>query len=122
MPTRCLQAQKKPHRETRKDMTQRTSQKGEKQNHARAKSVEAANRGWMSEKYLPPADQVKCFFLTSPFIEPAKGIPVAMPGIIRNLGFRQRLVQPTAVIKEISACRSPHEPSEVREWNSKKGD
>src|SRR5580658_11011087 len=71
MPTRCLQAQKKPHRETRKDMTQRTSQKGEKQNHARAKSVEAANRGWMSEKYLPPADQVKCFFLTSPFIEPA---------------------------------------------------
>jgi hypothetical protein len=25
----------------------------------------------MSEKYLPPADQVKCFFLTSPFIEPA---------------------------------------------------
>ncbi len=25
----------------------------------------------MSEKYLPPADQAKCFFLTSPFIEPA---------------------------------------------------
>jgi hypothetical protein len=25
----------------------------------------------MSEKYLPQADQVKCFFLTSPFIEPA---------------------------------------------------
>jgi hypothetical protein len=42
-----------------------------KQNHARAKSVAAANRGWMSEKYLPPADQEKCFLLTSPFIEPA---------------------------------------------------
>lgn len=27
----------------------------------------------MSEKHLPPADQVKCFLLTSPFIEPAKG-------------------------------------------------
>jgi hypothetical protein len=26
----------------------------------------------MSEKYLPQADQVKCFFLTSPFIEPAQ--------------------------------------------------
>jgi hypothetical protein len=67
-----LQAQKKPHRGTQKDMTPRTSQKGEKQNHARAKCVAAANRGWMSEKYLPQADQVKCFFLTSPFIEPAE--------------------------------------------------
>jgi hypothetical protein len=58
-------------------MTPRTSQKGEKQNHVRAKCVAAANRGWMSEKYLPQADQVKCFFLTSPFIEPAvfKGAP-----------------------------------------------
>jgi hypothetical protein len=26
----------------------------------------------MSEKYLPPADPVRCFFLTSPFIEPGK--------------------------------------------------
>ncbi|MGA2834316.1 MAG: hypothetical protein ABSE55_14705, partial [Terracidiphilus sp.] len=40
-------------------------------NHARAKYVAAANRGWMSVKTLPPADQVKCFYLTSPFIEPA---------------------------------------------------
>jgi hypothetical protein len=29
----------------------------------------AANRDWMSEKHLPPADQGMCFFLTSPFIE-----------------------------------------------------
>ncbi|MGA9671706.1 MAG: hypothetical protein WBQ94_21020, partial [Terracidiphilus sp.] len=42
-----------------------------KQNHALEKGIAAANRGWMSEKYLPPADQAKCFFLTSPFIEPA---------------------------------------------------
>jgi hypothetical protein len=27
----------------------------------------------MSKKYLPPAGQEKCFFLTSPFIEPARG-------------------------------------------------
>jgi hypothetical protein len=57
---------------TRKNMTPRTSHKGEKQNHALEKCIAAANRGWMSEKYLPPADQAKCFFLTSPFIEPAK--------------------------------------------------
>jgi hypothetical protein len=56
---------------TRKNMTPRTSHKGEKQNHALEKCIAAANRGWMSEKYLPPADQAKCFFLTSPFIEPA---------------------------------------------------
>src|SRR5271165_1636547 len=56
---------------TRKNMTPRTSHGSEKENHARAKCIEAANRGWMSEKVLPPADQVKCFFLTSPFIEPA---------------------------------------------------
>jgi len=31
----------------------------------------------MSEKYLPQADQVKCFFLTSPFIEPAMGFVVS---------------------------------------------
>ena len=52
-------------------MTPRTSHGREKENHAQAKGSAAANRGWMSEKYLPQADQVKCFFLTSPFIEPA---------------------------------------------------
>jgi len=57
---------------TRKNMTPRTSHKGEKQNHALEKCIAAANRGWMSEKYLPPAGQEKCFFLTSPFIEPAE--------------------------------------------------
>jgi hypothetical protein len=51
----------------RKNMTPRTSHKGEKQNHALEKCIAAANRGWMSEKYLPPADQVKCFYLTPPF-------------------------------------------------------
>src|SRR5271165_3426984 len=56
---------------TRKNMTPRTSHGSEKENHARAKYIAAANRGWMSEKVLPPADQVKCFYLTSPFIEPA---------------------------------------------------
>jgi hypothetical protein len=43
----------------------------EKKSHASANRVAAANRGSMSEKYLPPADQAKCFLLTSPFIEPA---------------------------------------------------
>jgi hypothetical protein len=52
-------------------MTPRTSHERKKENHARAKYVAAANRGWMSVKTLPPADQVKCFYLTSPFIEPA---------------------------------------------------
>jgi hypothetical protein len=56
----------------RKNMTPRTSHKGEKQNHALEKCIAAANRGWMSEKFLPPADQGKCFYLTSPFIEPAR--------------------------------------------------
>ena len=56
---------------TQKNMTPRTSHKGEKQNHALEKCIAAANRGWMSEKYLPPAGQEKCFFLTSPFIEPS---------------------------------------------------
>jgi hypothetical protein len=57
---------------TRRNMTSRTtSHDGEKENHALAKCVAAANRGWMSEKYLSPAGQEKCFFLTSPFIEPA---------------------------------------------------
>jgi len=54
-------------------MTPRTSHERKKENHARAKYVAAANRGWMSVKTLPPADQVKCFYLTSPFIEPAIG-------------------------------------------------
>ena len=52
-------------------MTPSTSHGSEKENHARAKRVAAANRGWMSEKYSSPADQEKCFYLTSPFIEPA---------------------------------------------------
>jgi hypothetical protein len=34
--------------------------------------VAAVNRGWMSEKIPPPAGQEKCFYLTSPFIEPAR--------------------------------------------------
>jgi hypothetical protein len=55
---------------TRKNMTPRTSHGSEKENRARAKSIAAANRGWMSEKVLPPVDQEKCFYLTSPFIEP----------------------------------------------------
>ena len=37
----------------------------------RAKCIAAANRGWMSDKIPPPAGQEKCFYLTSPFIEPA---------------------------------------------------
>jgi hypothetical protein len=38
----------------------------EKKSHASANRVAAANGGSMSEKYLPPADQAKCFLLTSP--------------------------------------------------------
>jgi hypothetical protein len=62
----------------RKNMAPRTSHKGEKQNHALEKGIAAANRGWMSEKYLPPADQAKCFFLTSPFIEPARKLVIVV--------------------------------------------
>jgi hypothetical protein len=35
-----------------------------------AKWASAANRGWTSENIPPPADQVECFYLTSPFMEP----------------------------------------------------
>jgi hypothetical protein len=52
-------------------MTPRASRESEKENRARAKCMGAANRGWMSEKYPLPAGQEKCFYLTSPFIEPA---------------------------------------------------
>ena len=44
---------------------------GSRQPGAPAKSITAANRGWMARKILSLAGQVKCFFLTSPFIEPA---------------------------------------------------
>jgi hypothetical protein len=57
---------------TRTNMTPRASRECEKENRARAKCVAAANRGWMSEKIPPPAGQEKCFYLTSPFIEPAR--------------------------------------------------
>jgi hypothetical protein len=72
----------------RKNMTPRTSHKGEKQNHALEKCIAAANRGWMSEKFLPPADQGKCFYLTSPFIEPAEGpgAPSAWTGDLAGTG------------------------------------
>ena len=60
-------------------MTPRTSHERKKENHARAKYVAAANRGWMSVKTLPPADQVKCFYLTSPFIEPAVALTELRP-------------------------------------------
>jgi hypothetical protein len=69
--TRCLEAQKKPLEERQTYDPENLSRTKERKNRARAKYIAAANRGWMSEKYLPPADQVKCFFLTSPFIEPA---------------------------------------------------
>jgi hypothetical protein len=55
-------------------MTPKNFQRRKKQNHAPAKCMTAASGGWMSEKHLPQADQVKCFFLTSPFIEPAWGM------------------------------------------------
>lgn len=38
---------------------------------APARTLAAALSRWMSEKQHIPADWVKCFFLTSPFIEPA---------------------------------------------------
>jgi len=57
---------------TRTNMTPRASCECEKENRARAKCIAAANRGWMSEKIPPPAGQEKCFYLTSPFIEPAQ--------------------------------------------------
>lgn len=47
------------------------AQTGSRQPGAPAKSITAANRGWMARKILSLAGQVKCFFLTSPFIEPA---------------------------------------------------
>jgi hypothetical protein len=59
---------------TRTNMTPRASRECEKENRARAKCVAAANGGWMSEKIPPPAGQEKCFYLTSPFIEPANSL------------------------------------------------
>jgi hypothetical protein len=68
---RLLASAKEAAGRTRRNMTPRTSHGRRNENRALAKSVVAANRGWMSEEILPPADQVKCLFLTSPFIEPA---------------------------------------------------
>src|SRR5258708_5969831 len=77
------------------NMTPRPSHGSEKENHALAKCIAAANRGWMSEKVLPPADRVKCFFLTSPFIEP--GIPAIV------------------VSSPVPKCEGPGPPSFVRD-------
>ena len=65
---------------TRTKMTPRTSRESEKENRARAKCISAANRGWMSEKYPLPAGQEKCFYLTSPFIEPATSQLISLGG------------------------------------------
>ena len=53
-------------------MTPRTSRECEKENRALAMYVAAANWGWMSENHPPQAAQEIPFYLTSPFIEPAK--------------------------------------------------
>jgi len=68
-----LASAQKAVRRTRTNMTPRTSHRREKDSRAQPKCVSAANRGWMSEKIPPPADRAKCFYLTSPFIEPACG-------------------------------------------------
>jgi hypothetical protein len=52
-------------------MTPKISPKSGKENHALEKSAAAADRGWMSRTISSLADQEKCCFLTSPFIEPA---------------------------------------------------
>jgi hypothetical protein len=52
------------------DSKTKTSQQEEKPNHARATSLAAANRGWMSKKHPLLRTSGKYFFLTSPFIEP----------------------------------------------------
>ena len=66
----------------------------EKENRARAKCVAAANRGWMSEKYPLPAGQEKCFYLTSPFIEPALFLIFEAEVLIANMDddFKVRLL------------------------------
>src|SRR5216683_6853788 len=62
-PTRCLQA--------RRGRTERRNPCSRNPIHAPAPNLTAAQRGWMSEKTPPLRRKGKCFFLTSPFIEPA---------------------------------------------------
>ena len=63
-------------RDKRNQMTPNAAQTGRKHRRAQARTSAAANRGWMSEKILPRAVEGKCFYLTSPFIEPATLSPL----------------------------------------------
>jgi hypothetical protein len=49
-------------------MTLRTSHASEKVNHALAKWIAAANRGWMSEKNPSPGRSREVFLLDIPFL------------------------------------------------------
>ena len=70
-PTRCFRWRLRSPRDKRNQMTPNAAQPGRKHRRAQAKTSAAANRGWTSEKILPRAVEGKCFYLTSPFIEPA---------------------------------------------------
>src|SRR5258708_37380517 len=63
-PTRCLQG-RRGGRERRNPCSRNPI-------NARAPNLTAAQRGWMSEKTPPLRRKGKCFFLTSPFIEPGR--------------------------------------------------
>jgi hypothetical protein len=96
-----LAGAKKPSRRTRKNATPRISHGPEKENQARTKSIAAASRGWMSEKYLPRADQVKCFFLTFPFTEPAEEIDLTERKIRQS---KRRIERRIHLSEEASRC------------------
>ena len=93
-----LASAQKAVRRTRTNMTPRTSHGREKDSRAQPKCVSAANRGWMSEKIPPPADRAKCFYLTSPFIEPANGSSAV--GCLRPI---------SAILIPRAVCASPPE-------------
>jgi hypothetical protein len=63
---------KKPERRMRMKMAPTISHRSETANRAPAKCIATASGGWMTRKNPLPAVQEKCFFLTSPFIEPGR--------------------------------------------------
>ncbi len=90
---------------TRTKMTPGISPRCEKENHARAKRVAAANRGWMLEKISPWAGRQKCFYLTSPFIEPDGHVETQRR--LGNLPLRQKLCLDKLALQNFAISVTP---------------
>ena len=65
-----LKGAMRPREGTHQFMIPQPPAKSVRPSRAPAKIRASADGGWMSEKYPLHADEEKCFFLTSPFIEP----------------------------------------------------